>query len=753
MDERLQRTLSVLENFKSKLENDWKYHACRLHRTNSDSCRTNDEDAGRNMYCCTKTFYDTGEIVDWMLLKKEQSEQTNAAALLSAAQDSYHVMRNEPGRSKASDLGKDGRNCYIVFAILLNLDCGFLIHHFQRFNITDGNLRNETLPSLDALKHELQGAVQDVDRLISNFDDMRFMFERVKMDLNMSAVYLDSHQGRWVSPFCKRQLINTKGGTAEVWQVAVQDRILTSELKDRLKRSEYDDPQYGKGPPSSFESIVGFWEDLSKVAEAVESIHNLKVRRELGDSVNFHGWHAHIKPDNILRVRGEYKLADLGFAKFRKKDENGPEPSTGLVGLTETYGAPETDIKRRTRRGGTRTGYTQKIDIWSLGCVFSVAATWVVLGCQGVLIYDKLRQNAINQLRESHAKSTPTADDAFHDGQRVLSAVTEWHAYRRASMRKVDTITSEILDLIDTKMLQSVPHQRLTSRELIDKFAGHVAAVKATHKIQVTRGEVAPLSDHIRDAVAQVEDEAETEGDTAKIRSTNQTGKRSSGAMLAHDSHQSTRLKSSDLWRQAKGSMRVSRKGHIGASSNSSSRVDEPSSDKARPVHAVPMNEPRPKIVPVPIPESPELRNDVNPKASQPPDIVIARCESPETMPEIDPADRLGEVPSLKEAGIPELDITARAADIAEPPQQEILSILIAPPRPSLLVTRHRPKEAIGPSKLTTQINSTWPLGLPTTKVRQTGSSHYISRCRMGFWYRPLTTMSKPTSYWHYTFK
>ncbi|KAK8134175.1 hypothetical protein PG984_006187 [Apiospora sp. TS-2023a] len=707
MAERSQRPRApILDTFKSKLENEWKYHACRLHDVNNSDgcCRNNGGYGGWNTYCCTKAFYDSDKTVTWMLLSNGQSEQTNAAALLNAALDSYPYMINEPSRPKASDLGKGGRNCYIVFAILLNLNHGFVIHIFQRFGITDANLRNELLPSIDALKHSLQDFVRDVDKLINNFDDMRFMFQRVSMDLNMSEVYLDSQQGRWVSPFCRRKLINTKGGTAQVWEVSVQDELLSSDLKERLKRSEYEDPAYGKcysmalktftsenqevfnrekqnylaveglagmvqylgeyeieenidaqgvvctsnllleygdfdleelflsqSPPTSFETTVEFWEALIKVAEAVERIHNLRVRRELGPSVNFHGWHADIKPDNILRVRGEYKLADLGFAKFRKKDENGLEPSTGLIGLTETYGAPETDRKRRNRRGGTRTDYTQKIDIWSLGCVFSVAATWVIRGCQGVLIYDQLRQNAIKELRNSQAKTIPTAADAFHDGQQVLSAVTEWHEYLRASMRKSDTITPEILELIDTKMLQSAPQQRLGSRELVRKLRGNIATAKATHNDQVTQGEVAPLSDHIREAVGQVEEEAEMEGDMAFQNQT--VSSRSSTAMLAHDSHQSARRNKSELKRQAKQSMRFTRN-HAGPSSHLSSRMDTSNPVTARPRNGAPMTELRPSPITNPIPESPELSKEESPKASQPPAIVIdgERCESPTVM-------------------------------------------------------------------------------------------------------------------------
>jgi serine/threonine protein kinase len=47
-------------------------------------------------------------------------------------------------------------------------------------------------------------------------------------------------------------------------------------------------------------------------------------------------WHGDIKPDNILRVRGEFKLADFGFTKF-EKDEIG-KSSTFILGGTRTYG-------------------------------------------------------------------------------------------------------------------------------------------------------------------------------------------------------------------------------------------------------------------------------------------------------------------------------------------------------------------------------------------------------------------------------
>lgn len=182
-------------------------------------------------------------------------------------------------------------------------------------------------------------------------------------------------------------------------------------------------------------------------------------------------------------------------------------------------------------------------------------------------------------------------------------------------------------------MLQSAPHQRLASRDLLAKFAGHVAAAKATHAMQVKRGEVAPLSDHIRDAVGEFEEEAEMEGDTVFQNQTVRS--RSSGAMLAHDSHQSARRNKSELKRQAKQSMRFTRN-HAGTSSHLSSRMDKSNLAAARPLHGVHRTELRPPPSPNSIPEAPEPRKGESPKASQTPAIVIGgeQYESPKLMPD-----------------------------------------------------------------------------------------------------------------------
>lgn len=110
---------------------------------------------------------------------------------------------------------------------------------------------------------------------------------------------------------------------------------------------------------------------------------------------------------------------------------------------------------------------TQTSDVWSLGCVFSIAATYVVLGPQGVLIYDRVRRAGI-------LEKTGETSDTFHNNDVVLSEVTEWHKYLRAVARKTDTYTADVLDMVDQNMLVAAPEERFTAIQVRDWFVGRL---------------------------------------------------------------------------------------------------------------------------------------------------------------------------------------------------------------------------------------------------------------------------------------
>jgi serine/threonine protein kinase len=185
--------------------------------------------------------------------------------------------------------------------------------------------------------------------------------------------------------------------------------------------------------------------------------------------VTFHSCHADIKPDNILLVRGEFKLADPGFARFQKLQKEifeGRHGGIEVPGGTSKYSAPE-----RFYRNIRDLDHT-KSDLWSFGCVLSEAATWIVLGRTGIRQYSFLRIEALSRLsqREMNLEQSVvkhlSQSDCFHDGSHVLSEVTEWHKFLRSIIRPTDTTTSQILDMIDQQIFLADPKSRSDAKQI-----------------------------------------------------------------------------------------------------------------------------------------------------------------------------------------------------------------------------------------------------------------------------------------------
>ncbi|KAK1751003.1 hypothetical protein QBC47DRAFT_83115 [Echria macrotheca] len=216
-----------------------------------------------------------------------------------------------------------------------------------------------------------------------------------------------------------------------------------------LEYADYDlaGAVVAESPPISYDEITSFWQSLSEVATTLTEIHCLDIN---GHQYDF--WHGDIKPENILRVGDHFKLADPGDSSIqRARHDQNLRPRAEVYGGTRTYAAPEKARWLDTESSSLDAALPDKIcqnsDVWSLGCVFSVAATYVVLGDQGVKIYDRIRQH-------EHTKSSngPTTD-VFHDNKNVLDIVTDWHKYLRANTRRSDKFTSSVLDMVDDYML------------------------------------------------------------------------------------------------------------------------------------------------------------------------------------------------------------------------------------------------------------------------------------------------------------
>lgn len=141
---------------------------------------------------------------------------------------------------------------------------------------------------------------------------------------------------------------------------------------------------------------------------------------------------------------------------------------TGL--LTYVLASPEKNQPSsiyEASQESARRDRASKEDVWSLGCVLSVVATWVVLGAEGVIQYNKIRQKA-------HHKRSGIISDSFHNGSQVIQEVTAWHQYLRAAARRTDTISSLVLNMIDNDMLVGVDSRHNTAG-IVKGFAEHLA--------------------------------------------------------------------------------------------------------------------------------------------------------------------------------------------------------------------------------------------------------------------------------------
>lgn len=263
-------------------------------------------------------------------------------------------------------------------------------------------------------------------------------------------------------------------------------------------------------PPVLAKEILAFWQALFELADAMHGIHEFKA-----GGYEFNGWHADIKPENIIYVRGKYKLADPGFARFKKVQDKGTLPRAPVRGGTNTYGAPEV-LRQATVH--------QTIDTWSLGCVFSMAATWIIMGYQGIRQYQIVREKALatmlKSIREddhplltSHrlkANAKPGKLDCFHNGVEALEEVTSWHKYLRDSVRKTDPITEAVLDLIDKKMLLGAPEGRINSGDLCEELKRIVTSAKKTTRdsAMAESHEAQKRREHLEVLLKEIDDQA-----------------------------------------------------------------------------------------------------------------------------------------------------------------------------------------------------------------------------------------------------
>jgi hypothetical protein len=80
--------------------------------------------------------------------------------------------------------------------------------------------------------------------------------------------------------------------------------------------------------------------------------------------------------------------------------------------------------------------------------------------------FSHFRQIAIHQLVANAPGRNLPLGDYFHNGSELLPEVKSWHEYLRYLIRRNDTITGQVLDLIENGMLRDKPEQRHTAAQV-----------------------------------------------------------------------------------------------------------------------------------------------------------------------------------------------------------------------------------------------------------------------------------------------
>ena len=106
--------------------------------------------------------------------------------------------------------------------------------------------------------------------------------------------------------------------------------------------------------------------------------------------------------------------------------------------------------------------------------------------------------------------------DFFHDGTDVLKDVRDWHNFLRKYLRQTDTITSQVLDLVEKKMLKGAAEARIEAKDLCLRLQDILTRYR-----EQPRQELLPS---IAQALLQVDDEAPSRPAASRKQPANAAG-------------------------------------------------------------------------------------------------------------------------------------------------------------------------------------------------------------------------------------
>jgi hypothetical protein len=177
---------------------------------------------------CGRPCVRVAKLIKWL----ESDAQPGVSRVEILLDYAYRNRRSPAPPLRADDICKGEESCTLVFSILLELGHGELIDLFENRGLCDKRL---PIPLSD----------------LNNLKDRGFSFaeEFNKKQWAFCPANFDDHSRYYHSdriiPICKREEISDKGGTARLWQIAVQEEFVKTNLKERVPNSKFSDDTFG----------------------------------------------------------------------------------------------------------------------------------------------------------------------------------------------------------------------------------------------------------------------------------------------------------------------------------------------------------------------------------------------------------------------------------------------------------------------------------------------------------------------------
>lgn len=201
---------------------------------------------------CGRPYIQVEKLRDW--LKEKHTDRTWADMCLDEVNQGHNA-----GSLSLSDINAPGRECLLVFSILCKIGASYLIQHFQRWGLTDTKLPITLLNLENELK---SGSIDNATHLAKKFDESQWAFCPTKFDWSSTFAC----KKPTILPICRRGILSNKGGTALLWQIAVQEEFVGSSLRARSAKSKFTDSEFGTVSQDAGHStgiVTDCWQVLS----------------------------------------------------------------------------------------------------------------------------------------------------------------------------------------------------------------------------------------------------------------------------------------------------------------------------------------------------------------------------------------------------------------------------------------------------------------------------------------------------------